>query len=185
MNTVSVKELKALKESGESFQLVDVRTRTEFAAGHVPGAVNIPMDEIESRLEDLGDGRLLLICKSGKRSRMSAGLLAPCKASVAVVNGGTDAWRDAGLGLVRSVSTRWSLERQVRLIAGMLVIAGTALALTVNEQFIWLSGIVGAGLTIAGLTDMCMMDSVLGGMPWKKDKRNNEVPRGGRRATCE
>jgi rhodanese-related sulfurtransferase len=171
MNTVTVKELKALKESGESFQLVDVRTLTEFAAGHVSGAVNIPMDEVESRLEDLRERRLLLICKSGKRARMTAGLLAPCRANVAMVDGGTDAWRDAGFSLVRSVSTRWSLERQVRLIAGMLVIAGTALALTVNARFMWLSGVVGAGLTIAGLTDMCMMASVLGWMPWNKPKK--------------
>jgi rhodanese-related sulfurtransferase len=183
MKTVTVKELKALKESGESFQLIDVRTRTEFAAGHVAGAVNIPMDEIESRLEDLGDGRLLLICKSGKRSRMTAGLLAPCRPEVRVVDGGTDAWRDAGFSVVRSMSTRWSLERQVRLIAGLQIVVGLVLAVAVDWKWALLSGAAGVGLAFAGLTDMCPMAGVLGLMPWNK-ARKGRTDAGGAKEVC-
>ncbi len=148
---------------------MDVRSGTEFASGHIPGAVNIPMEQIEARLDDLGINLpLVLICQAGKRARMTAGLLEPCQRQIAVLEGGTKAWIDAGLPIVASVKTRWSLERQVRLGAGMLVLAGAILALTVNPLWVLLCGFVGLGLSFAGLTDICGMGIVLGKMPWNK-----------------
>src|SRR6266568_8850997 len=94
-------------------QLVDVRSASEFSAGHIPGAVNIPMDQIEARLADLRTNvPLVLVCQAGKRARMTAELLKPCPLEIAVLEGGTSAWMQAGLPVVRSVKTRWSLERQ-------------------------------------------------------------------------
>ncbi len=148
-------------------QLVDVRSPSEFASAHIPGAVNIPMDQIEARLDDLRpNAPLVLICQSGKRARMTAGLLEPCQRQVAVLEGGTTAWMQAGLPIVSSVKTRWSLERQVRLAAGLLVLAGLALALAVNRNWLFLSAFVGLGLTFAGLTDICPMAEILGKMLW-------------------
>lgn len=148
-------------------QLVDVRSASEFAAGHIPGAMNIPMDQIETRLDDLRpDTPLVLICQAGKRARMTAGLLEPCQRQMSVLEGGTSAWIQAGLPVVTSVKTRWSLERQVRLGAGLLVLAGVVLAFTVNVNWLFLSAFVGAGLTFAGLTDICLMGEVLAKMPW-------------------
>jgi rhodanese-related sulfurtransferase len=144
-----------------------VRSASEFSAGHIPGAVNIPMDQIEGRLDDLRPGApLVLICQSGKRARMTAGLLEPCQREMGVLEGGTEAWVRAGLPVVASVKTRWSLERQVRLGAGMLVLTGVVLALTVNAYWLFLSAFVGAGLTFAGLTDVCPMAEILAKMPW-------------------
>ena len=69
--------------------LVDVRSPAEFAAGHIPGAVNIPMEQIESRLDDLNpNGPVILICQTGQRARMTAALLEPCHRLVAVLDGG-------------------------------------------------------------------------------------------------
>ena len=148
-------------------QLVDVRSASEFAAGHIPGAMNIPMDQIETRLDDLRPNTpLVLICQAGKRARMTAGLLEPCQRQMSVLEGGTSAWIQAGLPVVTSVKTRWSLERQVRLGAGLLVLAGVVLAFTVNVNWLFLSAFVGAGLTFAGLTDICLMGEVLAKMPW-------------------
>ena len=148
-------------------QLVDVRSSSEFASGHIPGAVNIPMDQIEARLEDLLPGApLVLVCQSGKRARMTAGLLEPCERLTTVLEGGTSAWIQAGLPIVTSVKTRWSLERQVRLGAGVLVLTGSVLALAVNPNWLFLSAFIGLGLTFAGLTDICPMALVLGKMPW-------------------
>lgn len=169
--TITVTELKQTSNSHEA-QWVDVRSASEFAAGHLPGAVNLPMDQIESRLDDLDAGRqMILICKSGKRARMTAALLAPCRPDAVVLEGGTDAWTKAGLPIVASTSTRWALERQVRLGAGLLVLTGVALSLVYSPRWIWLSGFVGAGLTFAGLTDICMMGALLAHMKW------NRVPR--------
>jgi len=150
---------------------VDVRSGTEFASGHIPGAVNIPMDQIEARFDDLGlnlDLSIVLICQSGKRARMTAGLLEPCQRQISVLEGGTRAWIEAGLPVVASVKTRWSLERQVRLGAGLLVLASAILALTVNPRWVFLCGFVGLGLTFAGLTDICAMGIILEKMPWNK-----------------
>jgi rhodanese-related sulfurtransferase len=148
-------------------QLVDVRSASEFASGHIPGAVNIPMDQIEARLADLRPGMpLVLVCQTGKRARMTAALLAPCQRQITVLDGGTSAWISAGLPVVASVKTRWSLERQVRLGAGLLVLAGTVLAFTVHMNWLFLSAFIGLGLTFAGLTDICPMAEILGKMPW-------------------
>jgi len=149
--------------------LVDVRSGSEFASGHIPGAVNIPMDQIEARLDDLDrDLQIVLICQSGTRARITAGLLAPCQRQIAVLEGGTKAWIEAGLPVVASVRTRWSLERQVRLGAGLLVLTGAVLALTANLRWVYLCGFAGLGLTFAGLTDICAMGIILGKMPWNK-----------------
>lgn len=147
--------------------LVDVRSTSEFSAGHIPGAVNIPMDQIEARLADLRPNvPLVLVCQAGKRARMTAELLAPCRREITVLEGGTSAWVQAGLPVVRSVRTRWSLERQVRLGAGLLVLVGVILGFTVSMNWIFLSAFVGLGLTFAGLTDICLMGEFLGKMPW-------------------
>ena len=125
------------------------------------------MNQIEARLDDLHAGApLVLICQAGTRARMTATLLEPCQRHITVLEGGTNAWLQAGLPVVASVKTRWSLERQVRLGAGLLVLTGVVLALAVNVNWLYLSAFVGLGLTFAGLTDICAMGIVLGKMPW-------------------
>jgi len=171
METVTVSALTAQKDAPVRSQWIDVRSATEFAAGHLPGAINIPMDEIEARLHDLGPERpIVLVCKSGGRARMVADLLEPCRKDVSVLAGGTDAWRKAGLPIVASRRTRWSLERQVRLAAGGLVLAGTLLAVTMSRDWLVLTGFVGLGLMFAGLSDYCPMAVLLGVMPWNRTK---------------
>ena len=153
-------------------QCVDVRSATEYAAGHVPGAINIPLDQLEARLDDVhANSPIVLICQSGTRARLAAGLLEQCRQDVTVLEGGTSAWAKAGLPLVVHVRTRWSLERQVRLAAGLLVILGTALGVTLHPFWLGLSGFVGLGLTFAGLTDLCPMGVLLGKMPWNRARQ--------------
>jgi hypothetical protein len=124
------------------------------------------MDQIESRLADLSSSPIVLICQTGKRARMTANLLEPCQRQIAVLEGGTAAWIQAGLPSVTTVKTRWSLERQVRLGAGLFVLIGAALALTLNPRWLSLSAFFGLGLTFAGLTDVCPVAEILSKMPW-------------------
>lgn len=161
--SISVADLQA--QSG-SAQFIDVRSPSEFASGHIPGAINIPMDQIESRLADLQAGSIVLICQMGKRARITADLLEPCERQIAVLEGGTNAWIQAGLPVVTNVKTRWSLERQVRLGAGLLVLTGATLGLTASTHWLFLCAFIGLGLTFAGLTDICPMAEILGRMPW-------------------
>jgi len=151
------------------YQLVDVRSPSEFASGHIPGAVNIPMDQIESRLDDLRPrGPIVLICQMGKRAQMTASLLEPCHREILVLEGGTNAWIQAGMSVVKNVKTRWSLERQVRLAAGLLVVSASALAVTLSPLWVGLAAFVGLGLTFAGLTDICPMAELLQKLPWNR-----------------
>jgi len=164
--TITVKQFR---EQVAHFQVIDVRSASEYAAGHVPGAVNIPLEQMEGRLADLEAGRqILLVCQSGMRARLAAGMLAPCGKNVAVLEGGTAAWMKEGLPVVASVKTRWSLERQVRLGAGLLVLVGVILGVLASAYWLLLSGFVGMGLTFAGLTDICPMGMLLGKMPWNQ-----------------
>lgn len=163
--TITIADVRKLTDA----QLIDVRSPSEFASGHIPGAINIPMDQIEARLEDINRTQpVILICQMGKRARMTAGLLDPCQLQLSVLEGGTSAWIEAGQPVVQSVRSRWSLERQVRLGAGLLVLAASALALVWNLRWLYLAGFVGAGLTFAGLTDICPMAELLHRMPWNR-----------------
>lgn len=153
-------------------QLVDVRSASEFASGHIPGAMNIPMQEIESRREDFDrDKPVILICQAGTRARVAAEWLQSSHARLCVLDGGTQAWCNAGKAVVIvSAASRWSLERQVRLVAGMLVFIGAVLALLSSPKWIYLPMLVGAGLTFAGVTDICGMGILLARMPWNRSK---------------
>lgn len=160
------------------YQWIDVRSPGEFAAGHIPAAVNIPMDQIEARMDDLLPGvPILLVCQAGKRARMVAGLIEPCRTDVSVLEGGTGAWQAAGLPLVASVKSRFSLERQVRLITGLLVLMGVFLSVAVNRNWVFLAGLAGAGLAFAGLTDICLMAGLLVRMPWNRARTNPSANR--------
>jgi rhodanese-related sulfurtransferase len=165
MPSITVAELQT-RVPGQS-QLIDVRSPSEFGVGHIPGAINIPMDQIEARLNDLRPGiPIILVCQMGTRARLTATLLEPCRHDLAVLDGGTAAWIQAGLPVVSNIKSRWSLERQVRLGAGLLVLIGVVLALTRSPQWLYLSGFIGLGLTFAGLTDICPMAEILFRMPW-------------------
>jgi len=178
LSTVTISQFSANPTAPS--QLVDVRSSSEFAAGHIPGAVNIPMDQIEARVDDLDRNLpIVLVCQTGKRARMTASLLEPCRRQISVLEGGTKAWIDAGLPVVSSVKTRWSLERQVRLGAGLLGLTGAVLAITVNPLWVFLCAFIGLGLTFAGLTDLCPMAILLERMPWN---RHSHCPLGSPRA---
>jgi rhodanese-related sulfurtransferase len=150
--------------------LVDVRSPNEFKTGHLAGAVNIPLEELESRVADLNSNQpLIMICQAGVRAEMASKLLGNCRDDIRVLQGGVNAWRQSGQELVMSVRTRWSLERQVRLCAGIIVLAGVGLGLTVDALWFGLAAVVGLGLTFAGLTDFCLLGVLLSKLPVKKN----------------
>ena len=165
------------KSAGAGPQLVDVRSTSEFASGHLAGALSIPLDQIESRIADLDCQRqVVLVCKTGLRSTIACNLLQQLGKPAIVLQGGTAAWEQAGFALVSSVKMRWALERQVRLIAGLLVAAGALLALLVDTRWAYLSGFVGLGLIFAGITDFCAMGILLEKMPWNRAGKKTSAP---------
>jgi rhodanese-related sulfurtransferase len=157
--------------SGEDVRLIDVRTPAEFESVHAPAARNVPLDTLDPDAinRESGGGTVHVICHSGSRSAAAAceRLITGGCTNVVSVEGGTQAWEAAGLPVVRGKQTI-SLERQVRIGAGLLVLTGAVLALTVNTWFALLPAFVGAGLTFAGITDICGMGLLLGRMPWNR-----------------
>jgi rhodanese-related sulfurtransferase len=150
--------------------LIDVRTPGEFAAVHADGARLVPLDGFNPLkvIDSFGPtaGTLYVLCRSGKRAQLAAEkFVAAGYRNVVVVEGGTDAWIAAGLPVVRGRGVI-SLERQVRIAAGLLVLTGVALGWFVHPGFYGLAAFVGAGLTFAGITDTCGMAMLLGWMPW-------------------
>ena len=95
MKSISVQEL----HTRAGVPLVDVREPDEYAAGHVPGAINIPMSAIGTRLDELPDGPFDVICQVGGRSGRVVEALEPRGYDVTNVDGGTGEWIAAGYPL--------------------------------------------------------------------------------------
>ena len=146
--------------------LIDIRDPDEYARSHIPCARNVPMSRID-RIE--GAPEVIFHCRSGMRTAANADKLAACTDAPAyVLEGGLDAWRQAGLEC--AVDSRQPLEiiRQVQIGAGSLVLLGVLLGLVVHPAGFGLAVFVGAGLVMAGVTGRCGMAKVLATMPWNR-----------------
>lgn len=151
--------------------LVDVRSPAEFESSHVPGSVNVPLDGLRRRLPELqreAHGReVVLVCRSGGRASQAQQVLTDAGlAGTLVLTGGVAAWDAAGGPLNRGRQT-WELERQVRLVAGTLVVLGVLGSVAV-PGLKWLAAAVGAGLAFAALSNTCAMGNLLARMPWNR-----------------
>jgi rhodanese-related sulfurtransferase len=171
--TISPAELAELTRGGRKAELIDVRTPVEFQEVHLEIARNVPLDQLDPQaLMQARNGSsaepLYFICKAGQRGQQACEkFIAAGFAHVVNVEGGTAACINAGLPVVRGKKAV-SLERQVRIAAGSLVVLGTIGAYTIHPAFIWLSAFVGAGLVFAGITDTCGMGLLLARMPWNQ-----------------
>jgi len=162
-----------LCEEGKQIDLIDVRTPVEFREVHVETARNVPLDQLDPaalmQTRNIATHEpLYLICRSGSRGQQACEkFLKAGFTNVVNVEGGTLACVEAGLPVVRG-KTAISLERQVRIAAGSLVLLGSVLGWFVHPAFIGLSAFVGAGLVFAGTTDTCGMGMILARMPWNQ-----------------
>lgn len=172
--TISPKQLHDLVQSGTPVELIDVRTPVEFREVHVNFARNVPLDQLDAAQITAGRNGsqqpLYLICRGGSRGEQACSkFVSAGNSNVVNVEGGTLAWDQAGLPVVRG-RRAMSLERQVRIAAGSLVLIGV-LGTFITPYAIGLSAFVGAGLVFAGITDTCGMGMLLARMPW------NQVPK--------
>jgi len=165
---LTIAEVQNALESANPPTLIDVRSVSEFGTGHIPGAVNIPLPELEVRRDDLHGDRIVFICERGMRAEAARSALHPCFPAAQVLQGGMHAWRAAHLPTLQTTRNRWSLERQVRLLAGSLVLIGIALSLIVSPWCLLIAALPGAGLVFAGLTDICPSAIFLLRMPWNQ-----------------
>jgi glyoxylase-like metal-dependent hydrolase (beta-lactamase superfamily II) len=156
--------------AGGAVSVIDVRTGVEVETEHVPGSRNIPLDQLRERVAEVyaTPAPRLLLCRTGSRAAMARETLCGLGiGALSVVEGGIEAYRRQGGETVRGAQ-RMSLERQVRVVAGTLVLVASLLALVVHPAFAALALFVGAGQVFAGLSDWCGMGLLLARMPWNR-----------------
>ena len=174
VRTVSAHEVDRLRREGKPVRLIDVRTPPEYAEVHADGAELVPLDGLDPKAVIAArDGEpgapLYVLCRSGSRAAKAVERFSAAGFSnVVSIEGGTQAWEHAGLPVVRGLAKVISLERQVRIGAGALVLLGVTLGFLVHPAFFGLSAFVGAGLVFAGVTDWCGMGLLLARLPWNR-----------------
>ncbi len=171
--SIQPRELHRLLAAGSPAQLLDVRSPGEFAAAHVPGAKLVPLDRLDPAAWQPQPGApeipLYVLCHSGGRARRAIDRLQRAGVHGCVlVEGGTQAWMDAGLPVNLGPSRILPLMRQVQITVGLISAAGAVLALAVNPLFAILPLLMGCGLVFAGITGTCGLALLLAKMPWNR-----------------
>lgn len=173
MSLKSIDPGTAAKMLKEGAVLVDIRDADERAREHVIGSRSLPLSRVNEGLGAVDATRPVIFhCRSGNRTQVNAQALASatdCEAYL--LEGGIEAWKAAGLPVVRDTSQPIEIMRQVQITAGSLVLGGVLLGVFVSPVFYGLSGFVGAGLVFAGATGWCGMAKLLGMMPWNRRER--------------
>ncbi|MGI9602667.1 MAG: rhodanese-like domain-containing protein [Acidimicrobiales bacterium] len=167
--TITAGDLQQRLDDDPTLQLLDVRSGSEFETAHIPGSVNVPLDALQRVGQEIAttDGAFVLVCQSGQRAGQAHSHLQDAgKDHLMVLDGGISAWERADGALNRGTQ-RWAMDRQVRLVAGSLVLAGVAASLAVPRSK-WLAGMVGAGLTYSAVSNTCAMANVLGKLPYNR-----------------
>lgn len=176
--TTTTRTVKAdqIRTRLDELTVVDVRSPGEYAGGHLPGALNVPLDRLKHALPALKEasarGELLVVCQSGNRSSNACAQLAAEGIPTLNLEGGTSGWASRGNALDRPagapVRVPWAMDRQVRLVAGSLVLLGLLLGVLVHPLFQLLSAGVAGGLVFSALTNTCGMAAMLGKLPYNR-----------------
>lgn len=173
MSTIASMEPASLREaleSGSAPRVLDVRTPGEFDTAHIPGAYNVPLDTLREHRDELArhlDEDVVLVCQSGTRAAQAEHTLAQTGLpNLRVLRGGMAAWEQSGAP-VNGGRQRWGLERQVRLVAGALVLAATVGSIVVPPVK-WVAAFVGGGLAFAAVSNTCAMASLLSKLPYNR-----------------
>ena len=154
----------------QSAVLIDIRETDEHARERIPAARLVPLRAIgNSAFSGLGSGQAIFHCRSGARTNANARILASAvSCDTYMIDGGLEAWKRAGLPVVTDRKQPIEIMRQVQIAAGSLVLLGVLLGATISPVLYALAGLVGAGLTVAGVTGTCLMARLLRVMPWNR-----------------
>lgn len=168
--TIDALELRRMRSEDPAVHVIDVRTPGEFETGHIEGSYNVPLDLLGEHAGDFAglDHNVVLVCQSGARATKALDqLVATGTSNLRLLQGGIDAWSASGARVVRTNQTRWAMERQVRLVAGLAVVAGIVAGTRLPATRA-VSAAVGAGLTLSAVTNTCGMASVLAKLPYNR-----------------
>ena len=168
--TIDSAELNRRLASPAPPRVLDVRTPGEFETVHMPGSYNVPLDLLREHRDEIlahVDEDVVLVCRSGQRAAQAEETLRQAGLSnVHILDGGITAWQTNGFTVNRR-GQRWDLERQVRLVAG-LIVAVSVLASILVPGLKWVAFAIGAGLTFAAVTNTCAMGMLLAKLPYNR-----------------
>jgi glyoxylase-like metal-dependent hydrolase (beta-lactamase superfamily II)/rhodanese-related sulfurtransferase len=170
LEMISPRDALLLVGKDPQTKLLDVRTALEFNQVHIERSINIPIDMLSSKVGELNRSMqsYIVLCLAGSRSPMAADMLLQSGINaVKVMEGGIARWQKEKLPVIKGRGGM-SLERQVRIIAGSLMLSGIIMAWLVHWAFIFICVFVGSGLVYAGLTDNCLMGMLLMKLPYNK-----------------
>ena len=169
-DVIGVATLQDMLRDDPALRVLDVRTGGEFETVHIPGSYNVPLDTLSEHATDLADVEhpVVLVCQSGGRATQAHGKLSVAgKDRLHILEGGMLAWRSAGGDVVEGTTGRWAMDRQVRLVAGSLVLAGVLASVFVPKAK-WLAGGVASGLVFSAVSNTCAMGDVLAKLPYNQ-----------------
>lgn len=176
--TVDAPTLADLVARQAPITVLDVRSPAEYASEHIPGSVNVPLEELPEHAGRLGaslQGPVVLVCRSGVRAQQAEQALRRADLSnLHVLDGGIAAWEEKRQPLIRG-KRRWAMDRQVRGVAGVLVLAGALAGLLLDRKFTWLAAAVGAGLTFSAITNTCAMAKGLSLLPYNRTGQSCDI----------
>ena len=168
--TIDSQYLRDLLNSATPPRVLDVRTPGEFETAHIAGAYNVPLDLLRDHRDEITthlDEDVVLVCRSGQRAVQAEETLRDAGlANVHILDGGITAWEAKGFAVNRGTQ-RWDLERQVRLVAGSIVLT-SILSSIAAPKLNWVAGAVGGGLTFAALSNTCAMGMLLSKLPYNR-----------------
>ncbi len=170
---ISAAQLQALISARPDVRILDVRTGGEFETAHIPGSFNVPLDTLDEHVADLADVShpVVLVCRSGARATTAHGRLAEAgKDRLHVLDGGMGSWQAAGGEVRHGDTSRWAMDRQVRLVAGAIGLGAVA-AGTAWYPATLIAGAVGAGLLYSAVSNTCAMANLLGRLPYNRTDR--------------
>lgn len=188
IKSINPEELKQVDLS--KGMILDIRTQMEHTEKHLACRhAHVPFDEGDPKKFMMRhgfdkDGKVYILCESGARSKkMAEKFTSEGYENIYVIKGGLKACenigheikeRDAQPHMVKhsvlQVKGFISLERQVRIAAGLFAVFGAGLALTIHSLFALIPLFVGLGLIFAGVTDRCGVALILTKAPWNKIK---------------
>lgn len=166
----SFKEVIEAEKNNPSVDFINVCTPAEYKEKHINGVRSVPLDDIKRHVQEFKDKKTIYVhCRSGRRGVAAIEKLVALgvRAELVNVEGGILSWEEAGYDTA-SISSRLSLMRQTFIAAGVLVVSAHILGVVVSPFWLILSGVVGLGLLVAGLTGWCGMTMLLAKMPWNK-----------------
>ncbi|MHC5560908.1 rhodanese-like domain-containing protein [Kocuria sp. U4B] len=171
VTTLDPQTLRQWMADHEDLVIIDVRSGAEFASLHIAGSYNVPLPLLAEHTAELAarlGERVVLVCQSGVRAEQARQKLAGAGMTTAyVLTGGAPGFAAAGGDVVRGAQ-RWDLERQVRMVAGSLVLTGLVGGRFVSPKLRTVAGIIGTGLTFSAASNTCAMSKALAAMPWNK-----------------